>query len=208
MRFTLSIPKDAVLSNETEAAAQDDAPKEEADKPSKFDSVAKVVTLVIAVFGVAQYVYDRVDARASDKKSRSISYIEQYANADMLAARHALAEFWAGQGDLVGIFRNTSVSERAYEALLDASVFRSGKDGDIQRALLQVDSFYTQVGFCRSSGLCEAGLLDDYFCETARKYAFVYGPFFDRISDKTGDSGVGRELSAYAGECATADPVS
>ncbi|WP_143534488.1 hypothetical protein [Roseovarius albus] len=196
------------MNKKTEAGPQESEPQTEADKPSRFDSMAKVVTLVIAVFGVAQYVYDRVDARASGKKSRSISYIEQYANADMLEARHALAEFWAGQGDLVGIFRNTSVSERAYEALLDASVFRAGRDADIQRALLQVDSFYTQVGFCRSSGLCEAGLLDDYFCETARKYAFVYGPFFDRISDKTGDSGVGRELSAYAVECATVDPAS
>ncbi|WP_162933021.1 hypothetical protein [Roseovarius sp. EL26] len=177
------------------------APPEEVEKPSKFDSIAKVVTLTIAVFGVAQYVYDRVDARSNDKKSRSISYIEQYANADMLEARHTLADFWSRQQGLVGVFRNTSVTQRTYGALLDASVFRNDLDGGIQPALLKVDSFYTQVGFCRSSGLCEAKLLDAYFCETAQKYGFVYGPFYERISDRTGDTSVGRELQAYAGEC-------
>lgn len=191
--------KDSRTVSSSEASDVDTSKADEGTK--KFETLAAALTAVLALFGVGQYFYDTAAARVNDKKERSISYIEQYAESDLLSAREKLADFWSEQPELVGIFRIETISRRSYGALLSASVFRTSKDVPIQQALLQLDNFFTQVGFCRSSGLCNPELLDSYFCDTAQKYAFVYEPFFDRISERTGDTSIGKEISNYSVAC-------
>ncbi|MEH6836032.1 MULTISPECIES: hypothetical protein [Falsihalocynthiibacter] len=175
-----------------------ESPKKE---KKRFETAVTILTVIVALFGVGQYFYDTTSSRANSKKERSISYIQQYADSSLLGARQDLADFWVGQPDLVGVFRSKKMSSRSYAALLEVSVFRSSKDTIIRKPLLKIDNFFTQVGFCRSSGLCNPELLDAYFCDTARKYTFVYSPFFSKISELTGDTGIGHELARYAEFC-------
>lgn len=165
------------------------------------DHLLKVLTLVAAMAGVGRYFYDKVESADHERRARAISYIERYADATMLEARQMLYEFWVVQPDLVQVLRAEEISARSYRSMLQASVFRHNADLPIQKALLQLDSFYSQLSYCRSGELCDAGILDAYFCRSARKDAVAYAPFFARLHDRSGDLQLGSGLAEFAAAC-------
>lgn len=193
----------AVLSEDSASAdsAKDVAESAPKEKDGKFERIATLFSIAVALFGVGQYVYDTMNSRIDDRKERSIAYIERFGDGDMLMAREDLAQFWADHPSLIAALGASSISARSYNAILSASIFKSKSDINIQSSLLKIDNFFTQVGFCKSSGLCDSVLVDKYFCLTAQKYAFAYGPFFEQISSRTGDASIGEKLEQYSIDC-------
>lgn len=175
-------------------------------RPSKLsapslDDLTKILALVVAVIGVAKYFYDKAETAQTDRRARAIGYIERYADPEILASRQSLHDFWTGQPELVAVFREESLSERNYLMMLKASVFRQNADTEIHRPLLLLDNFYSQISYCRSAALCDLDVLDAFFCSVAKKDAVAYGPFFDRLRERSGDQSLGKTLISYARVC-------
>lgn len=168
------------------------------------DGIAKVVGLVVAIFGIGKFFSDRAESAAAATRARSIGYVESYAAPTLLDARQKLYAFWATEPGLVSALGSGALSERQYAAMLQAAVFRPGKDTAVREPLLILDSFYGQLSFCRKSGLCDTAILDSYFCEVSRRNAMAYRPFYDRLAEVTGDSSIGRELQSFAAACEAA----
>ncbi|NPD16736.1 hypothetical protein HOY34_16210 [Xinfangfangia sp. D13-10-4-6] len=165
------------------------------------DQLTKMVGLLVAVIGIWKYFYDHAAARENAAQARAIGYVESYAKEPLLGARQQLYTFWSTQPDLVNVLAEHSLSERQYAAMLTASVFRSDGDIAIREPLLLLDSFYSQISFCRASGLCDAAITDAYFCRVSKRNAVAYAPFYTRLAAVTGDTSIGAELQSYASLC-------
>ncbi len=165
------------------------------------DDLTKMLGVAVAVIGVGKYFYDKAEAAAHEAQARAISYIEAYGSDPVLGAREALYGFWADQPELVKIFGTEALSERQYQAMLSASLFRSDKDVQIRAPLLLMDNFYSQMSFCAKAELCDRAILDSYFCEITQKNVVAYGPFYERVRGVTGDGGIGAEMAAFAALC-------
>ncbi|QDC10831.1 hypothetical protein FHY55_17020 [Oceanicola sp. D3] len=165
------------------------------------DTLAHLFTLVVAVAGMAKFFYDQDQALKAENRARAITYINAYTEEPLLGSRQALYDFWAGQPELVAMLRKQSLTPRNYAAMLAASVFRTGAEEPIREPLLVLDSFYSQVSFCESGGLCDTGIIDSYFCTHARRDAQAYAPFFEHLRSQSGDTRIGRELDAFAARC-------
>ena len=165
------------------------------------DTLAHLFTLVVAVAGMAKFFYDQDQAEKAENRARAITYINAYTEEPLLGARQALYDFWASQPDLVAMIRSQQLTPRNYAAMLQASVFRTGAEAPVREPLLVLDSFYSQVSFCESGGLCDTGIIDSYFCEHARRDAQAYAPFFAHLRNQSGDTRIGRELEALADRC-------
>lgn len=160
-----------------------------------------MVGLLVAVIGIGKYFFDHAAARDNAARTRAISYVEAYAKEPLLGARQQLYSFWSEQPGLVQILGEESISERQYAAMLNASVFRAGTDVSIREPLLLLDSFYSQISFCRASALCDAAITDAYFCQVSRRNAVAYAPFYTRLTEVTGDMSIGAELQNFAKAC-------
>ncbi len=165
------------------------------------DTLAHIFTLVVAVAGMAKFFYDQDQAWKAENRERAITYINSYTEEPLLGARQTLYDFWASQPDLVAMLRSQSLTPRNYAAMLAASVFRTGADAPIREPLLVLDSFYSQVSFCESGGLCDTGIIDRYFCDHARRDVQAYAPFFEHLRTQSGDTRIGRELENFAARC-------
>lgn len=165
------------------------------------DDLTKLLGVLVAVAGVGKYFYDKAEATAHEAQARAISYIEAYGSDPVLGAREALYDFWVGQPELIRIFGSESLSERQYHSMLGASLFRTDADATIRGPLLMLDNFYSQMSFCVQSEICDQEILDSYFCDMTRKSTIAYAPFYDRLRDVTGDSGIGAEMQRFAESC-------
>lgn len=183
----------------TEAEAAKEAPK--AAKRLSLDDLTKMLGVAVAVIGVGKYFYDKAEAAAHEAQARSISYIEAYGSDPVLSAREALYGFWADQPELVKIFGSEALSERQYNSMLSASLFRKNTDAQIRAPLLLMDNFYSQMSFCAKAGLCDREILDSYFCDVTAKNVVAYAPFYTRVREVTGDHGIGAEMAVFAEGC-------
>ncbi|MBY6048351.1 hypothetical protein [Vannielia litorea] len=190
------------MSNPAEEAAPPRSRIRRFFKPEMdIDTLAHIFTLVVAVAGMAKFFYDQDQATKAENRERAITYINAYTEDPLLGTRQSLYDFWAGQPELVAMMRGQQMTPRNYAAMLQASVFRTGAAEPIREPLLVLDSFYSQVSFCESAGLCDTAIIDRYFCEHARRDAQAYAPFFAHLRTQSGDTRIGVELANFAGRC-------
>jgi hypothetical protein len=167
----------------------------------RIDLALKLVATAIACFGVWKYFADR-DAQAyAEAKDRSLGYIARFADADILQARETLMGFWRRQPDFVAHAMSGQISGPAYERFV-AATFGTDRDrAEESQALFRTLVLYDEMAFCRSAGICDAGILDEYFCRYAVRHAQVYGPFYEIMAGETGTSNMDQKLQEFATAC-------
>ena len=161
----------------------------------------KVVTLAVALFGVGKYFLDQAAAGRAERKSRALDFVAAYAGDDLVATRVALYDFWRNHSEFVGFAQADGVSERAYGMFVRAALAEPEQSQPLQEALFRLANFYEQVGYCRASELCDAAILDRYFCGRIRAEWVAYAPFFARMGAATGYAEFGQAIGEYAAQC-------
>ena len=102
-------------------------------------------------------------------------------------------DFWHGHPEFVAHAMTGAISKPAYDRFV-AATFGANPQSDPDRAetaeaLFRILVFYDEVSFCRAGGICDAEILDAYFCRYVVRHAQVYGPFYAIMSAETGTSG-------------------
>jgi hypothetical protein len=179
------------------------------DRTDKLADIGfKVFSIAALCFGGLRYFQERDAAVRTEALGRSLSYIEDYGSERYLKTRLTLHDFWSDHPELVQLLTRGGISERVYRAALSQEVFRTEDDRKIREALVLLDNFYSQVAFCHNTGLCDATILNQFFCPTAQSEAIAYMPFFERLAAKSGDTDLGRDLSEFSRHCSLMDSSS
>lgn len=161
----------------------------------------KIIATAIAVFGVWKYFDDRASSAQAARQAQSLGYIERFGADDLLAARTRLLQYWKDYPDFAAFAANNVMSPRAYANFINATYPNRPDRADVDRALFRIQVFFDEVAYCRASGVCDAPILDAFFCNYVTRYGVVYGPFFARLSSDIGAAPIDRNLQALATIC-------
>lgn len=163
----------------------------------------KFVGAAIAVFGVWKFFSDRDLAVEAEKRSKALSYIEAYGNAEMIETRNVLFDFWKGNDTFVDHMRANLVSDRTYVLFARVTLDEYPETEAFQAAVYRLANFYEQVWHCRIAELCNPEMLDDYFCDRVTLQAGAYQPFLTELSNRSGYESFGSTLGDFQTSCAS-----
>jgi hypothetical protein len=164
----------------------------------RIDLGLKIVATAIPCFEVWKFFADRNAQSYAEAKDRSLGYIARFADAEILDARETLMDYWRQHPEFVSHVMTGAISEPAYDRFV-AATFGAGPDrAETTEALFRTLVLYDEMAFCRAGGICDAGILDGYFCRYVVRHAQVYGPFYAIMSEETGTSGIDQQLQEFA----------
>ena len=169
----------------------------------RIDLGLKLVATAIACFGVWKFFADRSAQAYAEAKDRSLGYISRFADQDIVGARGVLMDFWRAHPDFVSHAMSGKISRPAYERFVGATFGATGaaERAETTEALFRILVFYDEVAFCRQGGICDAEILDAYFCRYVVRQAQVYGPFYAIMSTEIGTAGIDEQLQKFAALC-------
>lgn len=168
----------------------------------RVEVATKVLLTIVTFFGVWQYFADRADATRREARERTLSTIALSTGPVMLAARHQLYAYWASEPELIEFLRKAeAIGPNDYENFVRVTLPRSIHRDDLFNALNLISEVYTAAFFCRNSGVCDADLLDAYYCKRSHRYAVVYGPYFRAFNREVAGSDLGAALHDYVDAC-------
>lgn len=167
----------------------------------RIDFGLKFVATAIACFGIWKFFADRNAQAYAEAKDRSLGYIARFADTDVIAARENLMGFWREHPDFVSHVAAGAISEPAYERFVGATFGAAPERAEMTEALFRTLVLYDEIAFCRAGGICDAEILDAYFCRYVVRHAQVYGPFYAIMSRETGTAGIDQQLRAFAEAC-------
>lgn len=165
------------------------------------DYFLKILAMLIALFGVWKYFADKDAAVDAAAKAKSISYIHSYASGNMRDAREVLFSFWVSQDAFIDHVRSNKITHRDYENFVRFVLPRYENPKALQGALFSLANLYDQIIHCRESAICDAAILDDYFCPIVVQQQAQYGPFYEVLRADVASKDFGKSLERYAGFC-------
>jgi hypothetical protein len=102
------------------------------------------------------------------------------------------------------LFRQASISIwcSSTSAFVNATYPDRSDRAQIDRALFQMQVFLDELAYCRRSGVCNAQILDGFFCDFVQRFSTAYAPFCDRLSRDIGAAPIDASLRALSATCA------
>ncbi|WP_425051750.1 hypothetical protein [Psychromarinibacter sp. S121] len=134
-------------------------------KPSgKIDKWSKIATVFVAVFAAAQYSIDIYRSKIDSRRLEAISYIERFAEDEMLNARMELLQFWRERGEFAELVSTGAVSADNYGFFL---IEQLDKEETARAATMRIGYFLDELYFCYQSRTCDRSMVLEYFCPQA-----------------------------------------
>jgi hypothetical protein len=162
----------------------------------------KFVAVAVAVFGVWQYFEERKAAALMAAQAESLRIIRGYSSENILAARETLTQFWRDQPAFVSYASGEkAISPNEHSNFVRRTLPRYAKADDMHNALFLASDYFDNVYHCRTSGLCDEKLLDQFLCSKAEAFLHEYQPFFQAFEGTLGAQEFGRSLAEYVESC-------
>ena len=158
----------------------------------------KITATCIALFGVWKYFADRKAATETGQKARSLGYIQRFGAPDIVGARTELLTFWQGYPEFAAFVGEKPITGRAFRNFVTATYPTHDRRSEIDRALFGMVLLFDEVAYCQNSGICDAGIVDGFFCPYVARYAQVYGPFYQTLSTDIAAAPIDRQLQEFA----------
>lgn len=137
----------------------------DAERPAgRIDTWSKIATVFVAVFAAAQYSIDIYRSKIDSRRLEAISYIERYAEDEMLNARMDLLQFWRERGEFAELVSSGAVSAENYGYFL---LDQLDQDEPARAAAMRIGYFLDELYFCYLSRTCDRSMILEYFCPQA-----------------------------------------
>ena len=171
----------------------------------RVDLALKLIATLIAVFGIWKYFADRATAEQTAAKNRSLGYIERFAGKALVDARGRLLAFWKDYPEFAAVTNERSITQREYALFVNATYPNRSDRAQIDGALFQMQVFLDEVAYCRGSGVCDAAILDGFFCDYVQRFSTAYAPFYERLSRDIGAAPIDAKLRVLSTTCGVDD---
>jgi hypothetical protein len=172
-------------------------------KPGQMlDTVVKVIGLLAVIFGLFKYFSDIEIARHIEAQKQALKYVEQYGATQLQGHRQELFRFWLKHSDVVEFIAKHGASRDAYRSFFFTALGQEKSPTDLVNTLYDINNFYDQVVFCRSSSVCDQEIIDAYFCKDAAIFAKTYDPILESLGEMSGVAEMGRGAKELAKPCA------
>lgn len=161
----------------------------------------KVIGVLIALFGVWKYFDTQKQEMINSAKARSLSYIERFGSAEVVAPRGTLLTFWQDHPGASVAIRDNLMTPRGYRLFVAAAYPNSARKEETDEALFRLSVFFNELSHCRSSGICNKDMLDSFFCDYVKRFVPAYLPFYQLISEETGSEMLISSMQSFARDC-------
>jgi hypothetical protein len=137
------------------------------------DLVAKILGIVVIVFGVYKYFNDLAESRDRERRQAAMSYVERYNDRDFLRERLELEMRWLPYAALIGQTEKRTLSQKAHARLAGDIAL-----GDAERRMTFEQSMesLTNAVVCSSTGICDSGIIESRFCPKIVAMLELYAP--------------------------------
>lgn len=125
------------------------------------DAASKIGGICLLIFYVAQYSVDIIRTNQRDARAASISYIQRFADSEILEARLALLAFWNERADLAQLAVRGAIPGESFGYALLAEMTR---EPETLAGLKRIGYFFDELYHCHSSGICNAAVVEEFFC--------------------------------------------
>lgn len=151
------------------------------------DAASKIGGVCLIVFYVAQYSIEVFRTNQRDARIASISYIQRFADSEILDARLSLLKFWDDRADLAELAVGGAISSESFGF---AMLSELEKTPETMAQLKRIGYFFDELYYCQSSNICNGELLLQFFCPHAIGNEKTYFSYLRRNESQT----FGRDL--------------
>lgn len=161
----------------------------------------KVVGVAVAVFGVWKYFDTQKQFAHTSAKERSLSYIERFGTSEVIGPRRTLLRFWQEHQGAGLAIRDGLMSNRGYRLFVAATYPASSRREETDDALFRLSVFLNEMAHCKATEICDAEILEAFFCDYATRFVPAYRPFYEVISNETGSAPLMSQIEVFTDEC-------
>lgn len=135
---------------------------------STVDQLLKFIAVASLCWGVWQYFDKQRTDTKKEVANAALSYISGFNNADLQSSYVGVGSFWRQKVDPV--LRSGVLSEsdqlRIYKLVIQTKPEYPIYDANVLRVLTHFDN----VAFCTEAGLCDARIVERFYCEKIRVF--------------------------------------
>lgn len=142
---------------------------------------AELAVVIMAATGVITYAYDRIDARDTERRAASLTYLEKYRSGKVGEARRNLLILWIDQEQSYAFahLRNTEDNKNKYIRDVIGSI-PQGRNN-----LVEIAVFFDEVASCVEVGICDRSVVAKTLLEEMKIHFTFYAPIFCDIRERS-----------------------
>ena len=172
--------------------------------PWKVEIFVKIAALFLAAFGIYEYFDTERKTVERAKQQAALSYIAESNATEHQSAVQTTFEFWLRNPDVVSLLRSSGQTSTGLQAFFVTAVHGDPNGNEVVFAVRQIGRFFDEVSACASNSVCDRGVLEDFFCDDAKRLTMIYDPIFEVLREQSGEQQLGQGLVQFARECESA----
>lgn len=166
----------------------------------KAELAIKILSLFVALFGVAAYFLDKHLERDLEKRAASLALVREFYEDESSAHRLSLFEFWrSNQYHFERLSRLSLTDNELREEYNE--LFSSNETSSVLKSLFALAEFYDRVGLCVNSGVCASTHLGEALCLQSKAYYSSYGRYLEQIGPRSGYWSLGKDGLSFSQDC-------
>ncbi len=175
-------------------------------RTANIELVIKIVTVLVAVFGVWKFFSDQAAAVRLAARGEALKVMRDYSSEQLIQARKALVDFWKANPQFISYVEEAkTLSSNEYTMFIARVLPAYDQFDQLQTAIFRINDYMDATYYCRQSKICDATLLDGFVCDKALEYSMTYGPFFDVMNRLIASRDFGQGARLYAEDCEKAE---
>lgn len=162
--------------------------------------LANLATALALIVGVGLFnVETRIETNKR-KTQESLNRITEFSYGRTGSAREKLSQFWREYEVVLFAMRTDKLQDSEYERFMREMV---DQEPLFTQEVLAVVRFFDEIRICVDTSICDAALVQEYFCSHVERYSNLYEPIISSLRNRLLSPEIGSGLRQLSDDCSS-----